>query len=267
MKCEDVRDQLLSHQRGQIDKESQAQIASHLASCENCRLAAAAEAGLSDLLEQQLPRYSAPVALKQSLAERVAAPAAKPLGTRRFRRYLTPLASALAGAALVLVAVRVTQPSFLRSSLVSADLVEEGVNDHLRVVASSHPVEIESGGIHQVKPWFTGRLDFAPRVAFSGDDQFKLEGGSVGYFRDRKAAVFVYKVRLHTISLFVFRADGLPWPTRGLANVGPLRVDASVSRGFNVLLWRDGELGYCLVSDVNRVDLDALAVRVATNGS
>jgi anti-sigma factor RsiW len=149
--------------------------------------------------------------------------------------------------------------------VVSTDLVDEGVNDHLRVVASAHPVEIESGGIHQVKPWFTGRLDFAPRVSFAGDDQFQLEGGSVGYFRDRKAAVFVWKVRLHTITLFVFRADGLPWATRGLERVGPLSVDAQVSRGFNVLLWRDGELGYCLVSDVNRADLDALALRIATS--
>jgi len=32
--------------------------------------------------------------------------------------------------------------------------------------------------------------------------------------------------------------------------------------GFNVLLWRDGELGCCLVSDLNRTDLDALAVRI-----
>ena len=180
------------------------------------------------------------------------------------------MASALAAAALVLVAVRITQPSFLRPSLAISDLVDEGVNDHLRgarrVVASAHPVEIESGGIHQVKPWITGRHDFAPRVSFAGDDQFKLEGGNVGYFRDRKAAVFVFKVRLHTISLFVFRADGFPWPTHGLERIGPLEVDAKVSRGFNVLMWRDGELGYCLVSDVNRTDLDALAVRIASAG-
>jgi hypothetical protein len=30
-----------------------------------------------------------------------------------------------------------------------------------------------------------------------------------------------------------------------------------------VLMWRAGELGYCLVSDVNRADLEALAIRVA----
>jgi anti-sigma factor RsiW len=264
MECQNVREQLLAYQRGQLSGDVQAQIASHLDECADCRRAADAEAGLSQLLEQKLPRHAASAALKQRLAERVAAPARQPTRSRRLRRYSAPVASALAAAALVLVAVRVTQPSFLRPSLATSDLVDEGVNDHLRVVASAHPVEIESGGIHQVKPWFTGRLDFAPRVSFAGDDQFKLEGGNIGYFRDRKAAVFVFKIRLHTISLFVFRADGLPWPTRGLESVGPLEVDAKVSRGFNVLMWRDGELGYCLVSDVNRTDLDALAVRIAT---
>jgi mycothiol system anti-sigma-R factor len=264
MECREVRDQLLAYQRGQLGDEERARIAAHLDQCEACRRTAAAEAGLSELLKKRLPRHTAPAALKRRLAERVAGPDVQPKRPRRLRPYLTPLASALAAAALVLVGVRVTQPGFLLPSVSIADLVDEGVNDHLRVVASSHPVEIESGGIHQVKPWFTGRLDFAPRVSFSGDDQFKLEGGSVGYFRDRKAAVFVFKLRLHTISLFVFRADGLPWPKRGLERVGPLEVERQVSRGFNVLLWREGELGYCLVSDVNPTDLDALALRIAT---
>jgi anti-sigma factor (TIGR02949 family) len=266
MECQEVRGQLLAFQRGELSGDAQAQVASHLDGCADCRQAADAEAGLSQLLEQKLPRHAAPAALKQRLAERVAAPTAQRTRRRRLRAYSAPIASALAAAALVLLAVRITQPSFLRSPMSTTDLVDEGVNDHLRVVASAHPVEIESGGIHQVKPWFTGRLDFAPRVSFAGDDQFKLEGGNIGYFRDRKAAVFVFKVRLHTISLFVFRADGLPWPTRGLERVGPLEVDAKVSRGFNVLMWRDGELGYCLVSDVGRADLDALAVRIATAG-
>jgi len=264
MDCNDVREQLLGHQRGRLDGELAAQIDAHLAGCEGCRQAAAVEARTSELLERQLPRHAAPADLKRRLAERVARPAPAAPAPRRRRAWVAPLASALAAAAFVLLAVRVVQPGFLRPSLGIADLVDEGVNDHLRVVASSHPVEIESGGIHQVKPWFTGKLDFAPRVSFAGDDRFQLQGGSVGYFRDRKAAVFVFKVRLHTISLLVFRADGLPWPTRGLERVGPLSVAAESSRGFNVLLWRDGELGYCLVSDVGRADLDALAVRIAT---
>jgi anti-sigma factor RsiW len=141
-------------------------------------------------------------------------------------------------------------------------MLAEAVNDHIRVVSSSHPIEIESGGIHQVKPWFTGRLEFAPRVAFSGDSDFPLIGGAVGYFRDRKAAVFIFKRYLHTITLLVFPPEGLSWPTDELTRLGRLTVAEETSRGFSVLLWQDGGLGYALVSDVSKGDLAMLASRV-----
>jgi anti-sigma factor RsiW len=143
-----------------------------------------------------------------------------------------------------------------------AELTTEAVNDHLRLLYSEHPLEVESGGIHQVKPWFAGKLDFAPLVAFGGDDDFPLQGGAVSYFFDRKAATFVFKRRLHTISLFVFRAEGLPWATSGLVSAGRVMALPARSRGFNALLWRDRELGYALVSDVDPADLLALAARV-----
>ena len=90
-----------------------------------------------------------------------------------------------------------------------------------------------------------------------------LHGGAVGYFVDRKAATFVFGRRLHTISLFVFKAEGLPWPTSSLEHVGREEIYRSTVRGFNVLLWREGELGYALVSDVNAQDLKLLAAKLA----
>jgi anti-sigma factor RsiW len=187
---------------------------------------------------------------------------------RRGSTWAASFVSACAAAALVLVATRLTAPgpasgpSSGPSSGAPSDLVTEAINDHIRVVSSTHPVDIESGGIHQVKPWFTGRLDFAPRVAFSGDADFPLVGGSIGYFRDRKAAVFVFKRRLHTITLLVFPPEGLPWPTTGPRPVGRLSVAEEGARGFSTLMWRDGGLGYALVSDVNVHDLEALAVKI-----
>jgi anti-sigma factor RsiW len=136
--------------------------------------------------------------------------------------------------------------------------VNEAVNDHLRVLYSLHPVEVESSDMHRVKPWFEGRLDFAP-TSFAGDDQFPLVGALVGYFVDRKAAVFVYRARLHMMTLFVMRADGLTWPTESEGTAGGVRT----VRGFHALLWRHADLGYALVSDVNVGDLRALADRVA----
>jgi anti-sigma factor RsiW len=83
-----------------------------------------------------------------------------------------------------------------------------------------------------------------------------LKGGTVEYFLDRKAAVFVYQRRLHSVSLFVVRVEGLPWP------VGSARASLRHSRGFNVILWRSGELGYALVSDVDAADLSQLAAKL-----
>jgi anti-sigma factor RsiW len=121
---------------------------------------------------------------------------------------------------------------------------------------STVTVDIESSDVHQVKPWFAGRLDFAPVVAFQGDAEFPLKGGAVGYFCDRKAVVFVYARRLHPISLMVFRADGMPWPVDDRAT--------TAERGFNVILWRRGERGYALVSDVAARELARLAEKLTT---
>ena len=109
----------------------------------------------------------------------------------------------------------------------------------------------------------SGRIDFAPRVAFSGDGDFPLVGGSLGYVFDRKAAVLVFKRRLHTITLVVFPPEGLAWPSQAPVTLGRLSVVAQSRHGFSVLLWRDGDLGYALVSDVARADLETLATKIA----
>jgi len=101
-------------------------------------------------------------------------------------------------------------------------------------------------------------------VRFDGDQDFPLRGGAVGYYPSTaRPPSSVFNRRLHTISLFVFRADGLPWPTRGLRRVGGVDAHVTTSRGFNSVLWRDGELGYALVSDVDPVELARLAERLA----
>ena len=94
---------------------------------------------------------------------------------------------------------------------------------------SGHPVVLGQARLRPGSPLRRGRGVSPPRRA-------------VGYFVDRKAATLVYGRRLHSISLFVFKADGLPWPSAGLEVAGRAEVYRRTSaRGFNVLLWRDGE--------------------------
>ncbi|HEY7039299.1 MAG TPA: hypothetical protein VID28_10620 [Methylomirabilota bacterium] len=259
MTCEEARDRLLDAQRDRLAPGARTALQAHLHECAACRHEQAAETLLTEALEQRLPPHGAPAALKRRLAASwPAAPVATPSAWSRWQRYLVPAAAL---AAILLVVLPLVQR---RASERAADrMVAEAVNDHLRILSSQHPLDIESGGIHQVKPWFAGRLDFAPVVRFEGDADFPLRGGAVGYYLDRKTAVFVFGRRLHTISLFVFRADGLPWPSQGLERVGGAQARVTSSRGFTSVLWRDGELGYALVSDVDPAELTRLAERLA----
>ncbi len=74
--------------------------------------------------------------------------------------------------------------------------------------------------------------------------------------------MFVYARRLHPITLLVFRADGFAWPSRDLTRIDGIEASVTAERGFNVIVWRRGELGYALVSDVDAGELRALAARI-----
>ncbi len=262
MDCQDVRLSLLDYQQGRLRPELRGDIHAHLETCAACAHAEAAEQALTELLERRLPQYPASQALKRRLAAKwPSRPLARPSWWSRWGRSYVP---AFAVAVMLLVAMPLYyERAAVRQANGTGGMVTEAVNDHLRMLYRQHPLEVESGGIHEVKPWFAGRLDFAPLVSFAGDPEFPLQGGAIGYFLDRKAAVFVYTRRLHAISLFVFRAEGLPWPARGLESLGRVQAYTRVARGFNVLLWRDGELGYALVSDLDSKELFQLGMKVS----
>jgi len=246
----------------------------------DARHEAEVEQALTDALERRLPQYPASHALKRRLAAAWAAATPVDAGTpeggvapgparprlrpgaglvvRGRQRLLLP-----ALAAVLVVGVIV---SLLWNGARSPDatmLVAEAVDDHVRVVALDHRLPIESGDTHQVKPWFTGRLDFAPAVGFGGDADFPLKGGAIEEMAGRKAAVFVFGRHLHTISCFVLRADGVRWPGGRTVDVAGHPAIVRTVRGFHVVLWRHADLAYVLVSDVEMPDLLDLAARIA----
>jgi len=245
MDCGDVREVLLDYQQGRLASEAHGQVRAHLDGCPSCANEDRLEHELTLALERRLPQYPAPVGFKRRLAAQWPAEASSPATRRPWPKRWAALAVA---AVLVLVTAPLAWQVVLAPSETGPSaMVTEAVNDHVRLLQSQRP------------------LDFAPGVRFAGDADFPLRGGAVGYFLDRKAATLVYGRRLHSVSVFVVKAEGLPWPRRGLERVGRLEVYRTSSRGFNVMLWRDGELGYALVSDVGPKDLTLLAEKFASS--
>ena len=214
------------------------------------------ETALTEALHR-LPHRPAPARLVARV-ERVLAPAP----ALRRPRWRGAWAPALAAALVLVVGAPVIVYQWTAATrAATATMVSEAIGDHLRIVQAQRPLEIESGDGHRVRPWFEGRLDFSPVLPFGGDRDVPLRGGALAWFLDRKAAAFVYTLRLHTVTLFVFRSDGLPWPTTGWERAGERDVYRDGARGFTVVMWRAHGLGYALVSDADPREVLDLAAR------
>jgi anti-sigma factor RsiW len=265
--CSHFRGVLLDDQHGRLAGEPARELHAHLHQCASCAEQDREDRWLIELLRTWLPRPHAPDAFRDRLLAELSTVRPPLRAAVREHAWILGLAAvaalAVGGALYVLPG---SGPKEAPSAVPEAapSVVREAVNDHLRVIYAERPVEVESAGMHQVTPWFSGRLDFAPDVAFSGDANFSLVGGAVGYFVDRKAAMLMFKRRMHTITCFVFRAKDLPWPRASERRLdGGPRAHVTRLDGFRVVLWRDADLGHALVSDVSEGELLELATKLA----
>src|SRR6185437_8112679 len=108
-----------------------------------------------------------------------------------------------------------------------------------------HLLDVVSTSQHTVKPWFDGRLDFAPPVKDLAAQGFPLIGGRLDYLHGRSVAVLVYSRGKHVIELFV-------WPDSGQVHV-PARAERD---GYNVMHWEANGMSLTAVSDVESSGLE-----------
>jgi anti-sigma factor RsiW len=121
------------------------------------------------------------------------------------------------------------------------EATRELVSAHVRSLMVAHLEDVVSTDQHTVKPWFSGKLDFAPPVRELAAQGFPLAGGRLDYLNERAVAALVYRHDKHVINLFLWPAPGPDTPPAALP----------AERGYQVIAWRSAGLDYRAVSDAS----------------
>ena len=228
---------------GELDAAQAAALAEHRAHCAVCRRNETLLAATHGALRRATYHRADPELLR-AVASRISmeTPQARrtpPPSRRRVSMPWQGLAGFGAGAALAAAIVLTLLP------VGRPELVRALVDDHVRALQPGHLLDVVSTSQHTVKPWFDGRLDFAPPVKDLAAEGFPLVGGRLDYVHGRTAAVLVYSHGKHVVELFV-------WPASG-AEGEPARA---THEGYNVLHWTANGMSLSAVSDVEPAGLE-----------
>jgi len=241
---------LLDHE---LDAARAIGVERHLARCASCAAAFARLEDISRSVRNPGVRYDLPEGFRDRIQDALAAAvrqaalpepvAASPPWTRRVARrrfFLPSFAPAAALAVAAGIAAFVVLPRTDRDH--PAALMDQLVAGHIRSLMANHLTDVTASDQHAVKPWFQGKLDFAPPVIDLADQAFALAGGRLDYIGGRAVAALIYRRRAHVINVFI-------WPGRA-TSPGALTHD-----GFNMVEWRAGDLTFWAVSDLNLKEL------------
>src|SRR5260370_30848590 len=129
-------------------------------------------------------------------------------------------------------------------------MAQEIVSNHVRSLQlENHRTDVISSDQHTVKPWFDGKLDFAPPVKDFSSQGFPLIGGRLEYLDNRAVAALIYQRQKHYINLYI-------WPAEQNNATGEL---ATKRHGYNLLHWTNSAMNHSAASDLNGVELQDLA--------
>ena len=239
MNCDQAKPLLQAYADGELDAARILELESHLRACSACARATENLRSLKGALKQDTLYFAAPAELRRQIKNDLRAQFGERPG---FRSWFTATTATLAVACLALLLMLAeTRPSTQQR------IEQEVVSSHVRSLMANHVYDVASSDQHTVKPWFDGKLDFAPPV--KDLVEFPLAGGRLDYIGDRAVAALVFQRHKHVINLFI-------WPAK---ETDALPTVLKPVNGYNVVHWTTGGMTFWAVSDLNAQELAGFA--------
>jgi len=243
MSCDRTNSALHAYFDNELDPLGAAEFERHLTECAECAEMLASLQSLRSSIRTAQIYENAPQALQKKAHEHLDVSTSVSIRSAR-----TPWRGLALAAAVLLFAVAGWHILSLRQEAGrESALADELIDAHLRSLEPGHLADVLSSDQHTVKPWFEGKLDFAPPVKDFTDLGFPLKGGRLDVVQGRTIAALVYGRQKHIVSVFI-------WPT-----TEPDAAPHSDShQGYQSLEWRKGGMEFWAVSDTALSDLQQL---------
>jgi anti-sigma factor (TIGR02949 family) len=243
MDCSDLQHMLYPFLDGEYGPEERVEIDDHLAGCPDCARLVHLESKFRDIVRAKAsPRRPSGPKASSGLKRRLIAGLRQEQQRRTHQQFLRM-------GAMAAVALAAGGSYALYRTPSRHPYVEDAALRHAR----SLPMEIKDGSPEHVEAWFGGKLDHRVPVPRLGNAT--VTGARLSNVKDRPAAYIRYSYDAsspspRSLGLFVFgdvegdvRAPAFP------------AIDLEQHRGYNVAIWRQGEIVYQLVSDLQEEDI------------
>ncbi len=248
MSCQTTQGFIHAYVDGELDLARSLEVEQHMEQCEVCANAYRHHLALRSAFKDSSLYHSAPAGLEKRIRSSLRREAKSEVGRRWFGWSWLPVGVALACVLLMALVIWQALPGLRPSG--DELLAQEMVSNHVRSLQlEGHRTDVISSDQHTVKPWFDGKLDFAPPVKDFSSQGFPLIGGRLEYLNNRAVAALIYQRQKHFINLYIWPAE----QSNAASEVAAKR------QGYNLLHWTNSGMNYWAVSDLNGVELHEFA--------
>jgi anti-sigma factor (TIGR02949 family) len=241
--CHEAHELLHAYLDGELEVVSSVALTHHLDACPACAQAYHSQQALRAALRTSALAFPPPEHVQQRIRSAVRRVSRTDTRARMWAWPWLRVGAAFAAGVLLMWGV-----GSFRTGLAPEDLLtQEVIAGHTRSLMAAHLTDVTSSDQHTVKPWFEGKLPFAPPVQDWAAQGFPLVGGRLDYLGNRPVAALVYQRHQHIINLFL-------WPAT--SDVAPEETRRT-RHGYNLISGTTADMTYWVVSNLNMDELQA----------